>query len=145
MFKLVKILTVLCLCSCYLGRGKSANDAFLFDSDSGLIVYNYSGNNIDINEIKKTIECVADFMGADKSLIGLLTVTVSSDNMVFCWDNKKHFGCYHRFQNSIAIGGNQRLEMLQHEIKHWSLEMLTGDADQKHKNKVFDETISCIE
>jgi hypothetical protein len=144
MFRFVKILTILTACSCAGPLPISHKEPFFFDDKTGLIIYNYTDNEIDVDQIKSVIYCVTDHMGLDKSLVGLLTITIA-DDMAFCWDNKKHFGCYHRFQNSIVVGGNQRLEMLQHEIKHWSLEMLTGDADKKHKNKVFDETISCIE
>jgi hypothetical protein len=143
MFNLVKILTLsLCLFSC-LPQGPEGKEAFLFDDSTGLIVYNYSNSDIDIEQIKKTIECVADFMGADKSLISLLSVTITDDEMVYCYDAKRHVACFHRYNASIAIGGNHREEMLQHELKHFFLEILTGDANASHSNRVFKETFSC--
>lgn len=142
--KLIIWLIAATLFSC-LPLPNSHKDPFIFDFKSGLIVYNYSNSDIDIDDIKKTIECVADFMGADKSLISLLTITITDDEMVYCYDAKRHVACFHRFNNSIAIGGNQRWKMLEHEIKHWCREILTGDADQKHKHSIFNENLYCIE
>jgi hypothetical protein len=138
-----KLLPIFVCLFCCLPQGPEGKEAFLFDDSTGLIVFNYSNDKIDIKDVKKTIECVADFMGVEKSVVGILTITITSDEMVYCFDNRRHYSCYHRHNNSIVVGGNHREEMLMHELKHFFLEILTGDANASHSNHVFKEVFNC--
>jgi hypothetical protein len=111
---------------------------------NGITILDETNNGIDIDKAYKMVLCYAEEYN-----IKSMHLHISFINDEFLGKQGKYYCRAHQIKvaywNKYDRFNSRWEEALEHELKHWVLDVTTGNCDASHKSNIWQQTLICLE